>query len=823
MLFALLLAALVPPHPLTPLAARHPGGAEVRDLAADVELELTISAEGAVSEANVAVSAGAAFDTAAVEAARALTFAPGELDGKKTTVRIRYLVHFAAPPVAATVGDAILRGRVLERGTRDPLSAATVEIAGASTSTDEEGAFEIHAPAGDQQIVVSAPGHFSATVDAALPAEILVRLAKDDLNPYSAAITAPRGAGATVRTLARDEVQVVPGTQGDVLRAVADLPGVARPPLGLGVLIVRGGAPEDTKVFIEGDEVPLAFHLGALTAVVNTDSIDALDFIPGAFPARFGRATSGIIDLRTRAGGDRLHGYLQADLVNATAFAEGPLGSPETGTFLVSARRSYLSKILGAVLPLTGADLTVAPNFWDYEARADLKQRVGDLHFGVLGSQDHLDLTIPQVNADPRDSVGSATGFHRAFVSWTRSLGKMVSALQLAGGFDLVDVAATRAVTAHARTYRATVREELRAPIAQWLTLAGGLDAQVGSYAYTFTSPNPFSNGAGGSAAGASAALLTEKVAATAIEPAIYAQGTVTLGRVTLVPGLRYDHSDLVKNGWLDPRLAAALDLGNYGGGALTLKAAAGQFHEHPRPDLLIPLYGNPALLPEKSMQASVGAVWTREAGQVEITGYAAQLSELPAFTTAVAPSAGGVLSPLNFVSTGTGTSRGLELLARWTPRPGTFAWLAYTFSRSFRDDHQGRGLVRYDFDQPHVLTAVASTKLPGGFTVGARLRYATGNPTTPVARAVVDARNGGAFAIDGDSNTDRLPDFFELDLRADKAWTFDRWTLGAYLDVMNATNHANAERWKYNYDFSERTPYSGVPFFPSIGLKAQL
>ena len=46
-----------------------------------------------------------------------------------------------------------------------------------------------------------------------------------------------------------------PGTNGDALRSLTNLPGVARPPGGIGILIVRGSAPQDTSVFIVPPEV----------------------------------------------------------------------------------------------------------------------------------------------------------------------------------------------------------------------------------------------------------------------------------------------------------------------------------------------------------------------------------------------------------------------------------------------------------------------------------------------------------------------------------------------------------------------------------------
>jgi len=66
-----------------------------------------------------------------------------------------------------------------------------------------------------------------------------------------------------------------------------------------------------------------------------------------------------------------------------------------------------------------------------------------------------------------------------------------------------------------------------------------------------------------------------------------------------------------------------------------------------------------------------------------------------------------------------------------------------------------------------------------------------------------------------------RAPLFSQIDLRVDKIWTFDSWSLNAYVDVLNAGNHRSIEGTAFNYDFSQQARVQGLPFFPSTGLKA--
>ena len=105
----------------------------------------------------------------------------------------------------------------------------------------------------------------------------------------------------TRRTLERREINRIPGTSGDALRSIQNLPGVARPPGLAGLLIVRGSAPQDTAIFVDGTEVPLIYHFGGLSSVIPTELLDRIDFYPGNFSARYGRVMGGIVDVGLRS------------------------------------------------------------------------------------------------------------------------------------------------------------------------------------------------------------------------------------------------------------------------------------------------------------------------------------------------------------------------------------------------------------------------------------------------------------------------------------------------------------------------------------------
>ena len=241
-------------------------------------LALTIRADGTVEEALVQESAGEAFDAAAIEAALKFVFSPAEIDGKPSRIRILYRYDFVEK--AAIPTTAIFAGVVLDRDAHVPIPDVSVTLADGRTAvTDPEGRFEFEdvAPGsvpvmleGERLTALSteetfvAGGRLEATYEVFLndPGE-----EGDDLEILVTAPTIKREAVSTV--IAADEARKVPGTQGDVLRVVENLPGVARASLGTGALVVWGAAPDDTGVYVDGVPVPRLYHDGGLRSVVG--------------------------------------------------------------------------------------------------------------------------------------------------------------------------------------------------------------------------------------------------------------------------------------------------------------------------------------------------------------------------------------------------------------------------------------------------------------------------------------------------------------------------------------------------------------------------
>jgi hypothetical protein len=75
---------------------------------------------------------------------------------------------------------------------------------------------------------------------------------------------------------------------------------------------------------------------------------------------------------------------------------------------------------------------------------------------------------------------------------------------------------------------------------------------------------------------------------------------------------------------------------------------------------------------------------------------------------------------------------------------------------------------------------------------------------------------------MDGVSQ-ERLPTFHQLDVRVDYRFRAGPFNLSAYLDVINVYYAQNTENWLYQFDFSRRTNFPGVPILPTLGITGDL
>jgi hypothetical protein len=179
--------------------------------------------------------------------------------------------------------------------------------------------------------------------------------------------------------------------------------------------------------------------------------------------------------------------------------------------------------------------------------------------------------------------------------------------------------------------------------------------------------------------------------------------------------------------------------------------------------------------------------------------------------------------SRIGFTNDGIGRAYGAEILVKRDLSRRLYGWIAYTLSRSERaSPFQRGGWAPFSSDQTHILTALTGWKVRDGWEVGARFRYTTGNPLTPVQGSVYDSDADVFVPLEGAPASGRIPPFHQLDLRVDRRWEFRSWSLTTYVDVQNVYVRENAEGVRYDYDYDRRFYVTGLPLLPSIGLRGE-
>ncbi|HEY4223705.1 MAG TPA: TonB family protein, partial [Myxococcota bacterium] len=456
-----------PPALTTRVDPIYPEAAQREGRGGDVVLVISIDASGAVTDARVETSSGSAdLDAAALEAAKQLVFSPAEWDGVPGPVAIEYKMTFApnatappptptAPPpptevpeTTATASDATAAanvvGLVRAAVTKDPLADVEIALEDGSespptTSTGSDGKFALAVPVGKARLSFTKTGYEPSFVDVVVEtgvrSTLVVTLDPKEGNAFETVVTRKRAQTEVSKVvLTRDEVAHVPGTFGDPLRVIENLPGLARAPFAGGALIVRGANPEDSGVYYDGVEIPVLYHFQGLKSVINAEFLDDISFYPGGFGAYYGRATAGIVDISSRTlDAKQPRGSVDVNLLDAGFFAAAPvsIGGLPTFTVAAAARRSYIDAflpfVLDAVTPPGGQSIAVSPVYWDYQVKIESKPIPGQtFSLFAFGSDDAISLSANGLGNNLSLALGTDTQFHRLVGRWTSQVNDAV-------------------------------------------------------------------------------------------------------------------------------------------------------------------------------------------------------------------------------------------------------------------------------------------------------------------------------------------------------------------------------------------------------------
>ena len=676
----------------------------------------------------------------------------------------------------------------------------------------------------------------------------------------------------SLRTIGVAEIQRNPGGNRDISRVVQSLPGVTSTANFRNDLIIRGGAPNENRFYLDDVEVPNINHFatqgssGGPVGLINVNFIKEVDFYSGAFPANRGNSLSSVFNFRQRDGRDDRFGA--TFMVGASDFGltvEGPVG--EKFTYLASVRRSYLQGLFQVL------GLPFLPTYNDAQVKLKYKiDQKNEVYFIGLGALDQFSLNLEANETEEQQFLlnnlpvtpqwnytnGLVYKHYRDRGYWTFVLSRNMLNNESIKYFENDDSDPDNLILDYqSQEAENKLRIENTTRFGDY-KFTGGVGYEYVKYSVSNFSRviTPF----GVETLNFSSSLDFSKYYGFAqISRKFFSE------RLILSLGARIDannYSDDMSNPLeqFSPRASLAFAITD----RFFFNANAGRYYQLPpytvlgyREDgILVNRENNIRFIQADHLVA--GFEWnTATSSKITVEGYYKWYEDYPfllrdSITLANLGGDFGVIGNEPAISRSSGRTYGMEFLFQQRLYKGFYGIGSYTLGVSEFEDKNGN-FVPTSWDARHIVNITLGKKFKKDWEVGINWRFQTGLPYTPPTEdaGLVQVWNVANRALpDFDQiNTLRAPASNTLDIRVDKKWFFEKWSLNIYVDVENVTANtvaiptvvldrpldenntpigsgviANPEAPidEQRYLLKELAPGVGVPI-PSIGLMVEL
>ncbi len=175
--------------------------------------------------------------------------------------------------------------------------------------------------------------------------------------------------------LEMEKIKTLPAFMGevDVVKTLQLLPGVSSVAEGGQGFYVRGGGPDQNLVLLDEGVVYNAAHLFGFFSVFNADAVKSVNLIKGGMPANFGGRMSSVLEVNMNEGNNKrfkMTGGIGA--ISSRLTLEGPIVK-DKGSFIVSARRTYIDVLMKAFIPDTSPFAGSSYFFYDFNAKLNYR------------------------------------------------------------------------------------------------------------------------------------------------------------------------------------------------------------------------------------------------------------------------------------------------------------------------------------------------------------------------------------------------------------------------------------------------------------------
>jgi len=720
----------------------------------------------------------------------------------------------------------LVKGRVFNIKNNEPVPFATIQIFETTKGTvaDAEGNFNLdNIEPGFYKLKISAVGYktyFSESfrLTKATGATILVPLEEENINIEEVVVRPSyfqkrEESPVSLRTIGIDEIEKNPGGNRDISKVIQSFPGVASSSSFRNDIIVRGGGPSENKFYIDGVEIPNLNHFatqgasGGPVGIINVDFIREVNFYSGAFPASRGNAMSSVLEFNQREANEKVKFRGTFGASDLALAIEGPLSKKTS--FMASVRRSYLQLLFKAI------GLPFLPTYNDFQFK--IKTKINpktELSFIGLGALDH---SVLNTSANQTEEQRYILGYLPVNDQWNYTLGAVLKHFNQKGNDtyvlsqnklnnsqtkyrDNIEQPELLVLDYNSYELESKFRYEHNYRSATDFKLNYGIDLQYASY-FNRTFKKSFEVG--------NPVTINYRSSLDFAKYAIFGQISHNYldRRLDLSFGLRADgntYSSGMTNllEQLSPRFSASYRLTP----GTSLNFSAGRFAQLPSYTTLGYRDGNSVLVNKnngiKYIQVNhlVAGIEFRPSdnSQVTVEGFYKRYTDYPfsvndSVSLASKGAGYGVYGDEAVTSVSKGNAYGMEILGRLKEFKGINATITYTFVRSEFTDKKGV-YIPSSWDNRHLLTITATRSLKKNWDLGLKWRYLGGAPYTPwdLERSAIktawDAQGIGYLDY-SKFNKERLGAFHQLDIRVDKSWYYNKWSLMLYFDVQNAYN----------------------------------
>jgi hypothetical protein len=603
----------------------------------------------------------------------------------------------------------------------------------------------------------------------------------------------------------------------DPLRSVQSLPGVSSDNDFDARFSLRGADFSRIGLYLDDVLLHQPFHMIQGQAVSGTgsafdgDLMDTMELNEGAFPARFGDRSAGVLDVATREGSRSQTMFrVSVSATEAGLLAEGPLG--KHGSWLAIVRKSYLQYLLARTFPdatlIFGVEDAQARLSYDLTPRSNvslyLLESFSNLNRAQVGSTLGVDSVL---DAGYHYTLGNAgwryTPHDRMMVTshlaWMREKynDENPSELPLSAGYYTEWAWNTNASWMWAKN--STLQ-------AGWSMRQVREDGFSNQYFTDVTGPWTF-----------------DRFGGSALREGGYGQQSWTgwKGRLHLTAGARWDYHSIDKIAAVSPSGSVSLGLTR----STNLLLAGGQYTQYPEISVLTSILGSHALPPLRSNQFTAGIeqrVGPRTRIRAEV--YERADRDMP-FQPWYDPRvlANGTLfqppvSPL-YTTSLRGNGRGAEVFVQHSSANRLTGWVSYAYGHTVNRDGVTGDRFPADLDQRHTVNVYAGYRIRSSINLSVHSNYGSG---FPIPGYLVEI--GGLYYLGSSRNQLRFHAYTRTDARINKAWTHEKWKLTLYGEVINLTNRSNFVFESFDgYNLTTRQAWFTVdkmfPILPSVGM----